>query len=152
MKSLLFFMTAAMLAVSSQCYTFKGSTIVPPAPPAPLPPGVLPPIHVSTLSDGPLGVVSTTVELATGFISFIDSIKSLFVTAGFKTKCDALTTCDNACCVRISYGAPSCVKETAMKSVIAKEVSIRCGALSNLMRATEVALVGLVLFMLVEIA
>jgi hypothetical protein len=154
MKSLLFLMTVAMLAVSSQCYKFNGSTIAPPAPPAPpapKPPGYF---SASTMSDGPgpLAIVSTTVELANGFMSFIASLKSLFVTAGFKTKCDALTTCENSCCVRISDGLPFCVKETAMESIIAKEVSISCGALSNLMRATEVALVGLVLLMLVEIS
>ena len=58
MKSLLFLMTAAMLAVSSQCYKFSGSTIAPPAPPAPKDPNIP---NVSAMSDGSLGIVSTTV-------------------------------------------------------------------------------------------
>ena len=141
---LLMVAAAVLAAQDAHAQKFSGQTRVtkPPAPPKPPCTSMF--CNVKPTSVGAIvGGVTAGIELVTGFIEFLKSIR-----AGNEVDCNSMTTCKNSCCVYPASGRPYCASKTAMSNGFESFVDIDCSAIWSLGSIRALALVTLTLLVL----
>ncbi|TNV75631.1 hypothetical protein FGO68_gene9549 [Halteria grandinella] len=113
-----------------------------------------PPPCTSVQSEGGLGAAF---DLVSDFVSFVDSLSSLFSTEKtFSIKCNSETTCQNSCCVTsITSSTAICATQVSMKQGFSQDVSINCDTSSGatwmhiggLMKIAILLLIGVAIYL-----